>query len=59
MIAFLTHILVEIINLTFVGHLGKAILMAGVGIGNMYINIFSHSVAVDPSIILLEVKDLN
>ena len=45
-IAFLTHILVEIINLIFVGHLGKAALMAGVGIGNMYINIVAHSVSV-------------
>ena len=38
--------MVEVINLAFVGHLGKASLMAGVGIGNMYINIVAQSVSV-------------
>lgn len=38
--------MVEVINLAFVGHLGKASLIAGVGIGNMYINVVGYSVIV-------------
>ena len=37
-IAMSSQIFIEVINLTFVGHQGKASMVAGVGLGNMYIN---------------------
>ncbi len=44
LIAYLSHIMVEAINLVFVGTLGEANLLASVGIGNMYINVVAYSV---------------
>ena len=37
-IGYVSTILIELINVTFVGHLGEAELIAGVGLGNMYFN---------------------
>lgn len=37
-------ILMETINTVFIGHLGDTAKMAGVGLGNMYVNIFSQSI---------------
>jgi Na+-driven multidrug efflux pump len=34
-------LLMEIINVGFVGHLANPAKVAGVGLGNMYVNIFS------------------
>lgn len=42
--ALLLNLFVEIINMAFVGHLGDTAKVAGVGLGNMYINIFCLSV---------------
>lgn len=39
-VANLSWVLVEVINIMFVGHLGEPELVAGVGIGNVFINIF-------------------
>ena len=36
-------LMMEIINTAFVGHLNDPALVAGVGLGNMYVNVFSQS----------------
>eukprot|EP00347_Sterkiella_histriomuscorum_P024571 403330654 len=43
-IAMSSSIFVEVINLAFVGHQGKTSMVAGVGLGNMYINTVAMSV---------------
>ena len=40
-IAMAFSLLVQIINIAIVGHLGDASLVAGVGLGNLYLNMFS------------------
>ena len=37
-IFMLSSILLEVINLSYVGHLGSQTMVAGVGLGNMYFN---------------------
>lgn len=37
-IFMVSSISIEVINLSFVGHLGIAAMVAGVGLGNMYLN---------------------
>jgi len=37
-VSYVSSILVEVINVAFVGHLGDPALVAGVGLGNMYLN---------------------
>ena len=39
-VANVSWIMIEVINLMFMGHLGNTAIMAGVGIGNIFINIF-------------------
>lgn len=43
---FVLEMMVEIINLVFVGHLGNTALVAGVGLGNMYANTVAFSVVI-------------
>jgi Na+-driven multidrug efflux pump len=43
-IGMCSQIFVEVINLAFVGHQGKNTMIAGVGLGNMYINTVALSV---------------
>jgi Na+-driven multidrug efflux pump len=38
-VTMLFELFVEVINTSFVGHLGDTSMVAGVGLGNMYINI--------------------
>ena len=35
---------VEVFNLYFIGHMGEATLVAGVGLGNMYINAMGFAI---------------
>jgi Na+-driven multidrug efflux pump len=39
-IAMAAALLIEVINISFIGHLGDPAKVAGVGLGNLYINIF-------------------
>ena len=39
LIANTTHFLAETINTRYVGHMGDTAMMAGVGLGNMFVNI--------------------
>jgi Na+-driven multidrug efflux pump len=41
-----SNMFVEVINLSFIGHGGNAALVAGLGIGNMYLNCFGLSVSI-------------
>ena len=43
-IAMVSQICIEVINLHFIGHLGDSTLVAGVGLGNMYINIMGFAI---------------
>ena len=38
-LAYVSQMLVEIINLAFIGHLGNATLVAATGLGNMWIDV--------------------
>ena len=38
-IAFLSSMFMEVVNTAFIGHLGETAKVAGVGLGNMYVNI--------------------
>ena len=38
--------MVEVINVSFIGHLGDPSLVAGVGLGNMYINALGFAVMI-------------
>ena len=40
-VAMAFSLLVQIINLSVIGHLGDATMVAGVGLGNLYVNMFS------------------
>ena len=42
-IAMTFSLLVQIINLSLIGHLNDASIVAGVGLGNLYVNMFSQS----------------
>jgi MATE family multidrug resistance protein len=42
-ISYVFAVLTEFINIIFVGHLGDSAMLAGVGMGNMIINIFGLS----------------
>ncbi len=44
--SFLSGMLIEIINLIFVGHLGINSLVAAVGLGNLWINICGLSIMI-------------
>jgi Na+-driven multidrug efflux pump len=43
-ITMILELLVEVINTVYVGHLGNTAMVAGVGLGNMYINILCASI---------------
>lgn len=43
-VAMMFALLVEIINISVVGHLGNTAKVAGVGLGNLYLNMFSQSI---------------
>lgn len=45
-ITSISALIVEIINMSFIGHLGDTTIVAGIGIGNMYINVFFMSIIV-------------
>ena len=45
-IGMVANMLIEVINLSFVGHLGDPVLVAGVGLGNMYINTMGLSILI-------------
>ena len=45
-ITSISALVVEIINISFIGHLGDASLVAGVGIGTMYINVSCMAIIV-------------
>ena len=45
-IAMLSQMMVEVINVSFIGNLGDPILVAGVGLGNMYINALGFAVMI-------------
>lgn len=40
-IGLIVSIAVELVNVAFIGHLGDPAKVAGIGLGNMYINMFS------------------
>ena len=42
----------EVVNVAFIGHLGNEAMLAGAGIGNMFVNILSFSVMVGMNICL-------
>jgi MATE family multidrug resistance protein len=42
-VTMLLELFVEVTNASFIGHLGDASMIAGVGLGNMYINIMCQS----------------
>jgi Na+-driven multidrug efflux pump len=44
MIAIFLGLLMEVVNTIFVGHLGNPIKLAGIGIGNLAINMIAFSV---------------
>ena len=44
LVAIFSAVLIEVINLVFVGHMGDISIVGGVGLGNMYINIFCMSI---------------
>ncbi len=43
-VAMFSAVLIEVINLVFVGHMGDISIVGGVGLGNMFINIFCISI---------------
>ncbi len=43
-IANMSWMLIEVINLIFVGHSGNTAIVAGLGVGNVFINIFGWAV---------------
>lgn len=45
-ISMFSALFVEVINTSFVGHLGTEEMVAGVGLGNMYINVLCISMAI-------------
>lgn len=45
-IGFIFQILVEVVNLIFVGHLDDPIALSGVGLGNMFINVVCFSIGI-------------
>ena len=44
-VTMISALFVEVINTAFVGHLGDESMVAGVGMGNMYMNILAMSIA--------------
>ena len=40
MLSNLSWIMIEVINLMFMGHLGSPAIVAGVGVGTIFINVF-------------------
>ena len=43
-LAQVASLLMELVNVAFIGHLGNTAKVAGLGLGNMYINVFCQSI---------------
>ena len=44
-LSMVSAILIEVINTAFIGHLGNEAMVAGVGLGNMYVNLVCIPIA--------------
>ena len=45
-ITMVFSMLMDLVNMIFVGHLGDSAKIAGIGLGNMYVNIVSQSIII-------------
>ena len=42
----LSHMFIELINVSFIGHLNNAAMISGVGLGNMTVNLIGASILI-------------
>ena len=52
MIGMLAHIFVELINLHFIGKLGDAVMISGVGLGNTYVSTIGQTILTGLNIVV-------